>query len=139
ALDTIVTLQDVVFSGPATAIARDAQGHYYVAADDGILVKYGADGRLLRPVGRRGAGPGEYEMIRNVVIDTQGTVYVLDGVLGRLSRFTQDGECISSGATGVTSGLGMPAALLSGGLLVVNSWRRSAGDSAYTLQVVDLS
>ncbi len=79
-IDSVVTLEGAYFVGPSTTLARHATGTFYlVDASDGLLKVYGSDGRFVRQLGRRGAGPGEYEMVRNVLVAPDGSIQVLAG------------------------------------------------------------
>lgn len=78
---------DAEFSRIA-ALDLDSRGHIYVA-DQGraSVVVLGPDGRLLRSIGRRGEGPGEFDYIRNVQVLPGDSLLVFDGGLYRTSIF----------------------------------------------------
>ena len=58
-----------------------------------VLRIYDLAGNHLRDIGGQGAGPGEFEDPRSITIDpADGTIYVRDGTLGRIIRFTAEGE-----------------------------------------------
>ena len=42
------------------------------------VVKFTRDGKYILQWGTRGAGPGQFELPHNVVVDSQGRVYVTD-------------------------------------------------------------
>lgn len=132
------TLHGVDLAGPATQIARDPAGAVYVVDHrDGLLKVFGTDGHLLRQIGRPGAEPGEYEMVRNVIVARDGSIHVLDGMLGRWSVFSQSGTLLRSIPLPVQGGLGMPAVLLRDNQLVVNAVFTAVGDAGYALLRVD--
>jgi len=136
--DSVATLEGAYFSGPTTTIARGPTGTFYlVDAGDALLKAYGSDGRSVRQIGRRGGGPGEYEMVRNVLVSDDGSVLVLDGRLGRLSAFSEHGEFLRSTQVPVFAGAAMPAVLLSDGALVVNARPVTVGDAGHALNVID--
>ncbi len=120
-IDTVVTLKHVFFKGPETAIARDSIGMFYVVdRTDGLLKAFGSDGRLLRSIGRKGGGPGEYEAARNILVASDGSIHVLDGVLQRRTVFGRDGGFISSTQLTIAPAFINPAVLRPEGQLVVN-------------------
>src|SRR6059036_3351980 len=42
------------------------------------IAKFSADGKFLLDWGRKGQGPGEFDLPHNVAVDAQGLVYVAD-------------------------------------------------------------
>jgi hypothetical protein len=50
------------------------------------------DGRYIRSFGRQGNGPGEYGSPKNMAIDPQGQVYLLDGAFGQILRYDRQGR-----------------------------------------------
>jgi hypothetical protein len=111
---------------------------YLVDRTDGLLKVFSADGRLVRSVGRRGGGPGEYESVRNVLVSPDGVIHLLDGVLGRWTVFGRDGDVVRTTRIPVGPALAEPAVLRSDGQLVVNvgSTLASAHETG-TLHLVD--
>lgn len=137
AVDTVVALGDVDFRGPASTISRHPSGTFYVIVDatDDLIKVYRSDGRTLHPIGRRGGGPGEYEMVRNVLVDGDGLVHVLDGLLGRWSVFAPTGELVRSTPVRISAGLGMDAVLVADGMVV--NVRQLGGGRTSTLVHLD--
>jgi hypothetical protein len=120
-LDTVTVLPGVQFLGPSTLIVRDSVGNYYLrGSDDGALKAYDTAGRLLHRVGRPGGGPGEFEVIRNLLIGPDGSLQVLDAALGRRSRFAVSGAFLGSTPAMVGGGMGSPAVMLPDGRIVAN-------------------
>ena len=62
-------------------------------------------GELIRRIGRRGAGPGEFNYPTFIWMDHLGNVYIIDSMNFRLQIFDKDGEFITSvGEIGDASG-----------------------------------
>lgn len=136
----VLRLSGPEISGPVSTIARDERGRLFaVDRTDGILRMYGSDGRLVRQIGRHGAGPGEYEQIRNVLVDSAGNIHVVDGVLGRRSEYDPTGKFRTS-AQGITQGgFGRPILLAEDGQMIINGIGHTIDDVGYSLQRVDKS
>jgi hypothetical protein len=71
--------------GPASLLGdppvrQDSRGRFYAAshATGGVLV-FDSTRTYFRTIGRRGPGPGEFELITAILIDRFDTVYVFDG------------------------------------------------------------
>jgi hypothetical protein len=141
-IENVATLEDAYFRAPETVIARDSEGRVlFEDASDGLVKVYGDDGRFIRHIGRHGGGPGEYEVVRNILVDHDGSIRILDAALGRLSTFSPDGQFLGSTQVPITGGLGMPAVLLRDGYLVVNAAERArAGVNVnHVMKVIDPS
>ena len=75
---TFGTVDDVVPASDGGVYVWDGQSHE--------VRRYDADGRLVRQVGRRGAGPGEYELVIGMVT-TEAGLAAWDPIHQRLSLF----------------------------------------------------
>lgn len=118
--DTVTVLKDEMV-GRGSFVTRDRAGRLYVfTAGEGRISIYDAAGRLQRTVGRRGAGPGEFEGLRNVVVRDDGTLFAIDATLGRLSVFGPDGRYLRSAPVPPLRGFGLPAISLPNGEILVN-------------------
>ena len=77
-----------------TDVAFAPNGDIYVS--DGYaaarVVKYSADGEYLLEWGKRGTGPGEFGLPHNLVVDSQGRVYVTDRDNQRIQVFDSKGK-----------------------------------------------
>lgn len=81
------------FNLPADiAFAQD--GSIYVADGYGNnrIAKFSADGKFLLDWGRKGAGPGEFDLPHSVAVDAQGLVYVADRSNSRIQVFHSNGK-----------------------------------------------
>ncbi len=52
---------------------------------------FSAEGKFLKKIGRFGSGPGEYYRLKDLSVDSAGTIWAVD-VKGRVSRFHLNGE-----------------------------------------------
>jgi len=85
----------IVFQNPR-GVAADAKGRVYVAdADAHHLKVFGANGKFLRTIGRKGQGPGEFQGPEFVEIGG-GRIYVWESMNRRISAFDAEGKFITS-------------------------------------------
>jgi hypothetical protein len=93
-------------------VAWDRAGNIYVADGAGKTVgnariaKFDKDGHFIKSWGSRGSDPGQFNSIRGIVIDAQGTVYVADAGNKRIQVFDGDGNVKSQ-----IVNVGVPSAL----------------------------
>ena len=74
----------------------DDQGRVYVMDWGDVHIKvYDSQGRFLRTIGRKGQGPGEFDVPVFFDLMTGGKVCVLDGRQRRITILTSEGEYIS--------------------------------------------
>lgn len=86
---------DIVFQNPR-GVAVDAKGLVYVAdADAHHLKVFGADGKFLRTIGRKGQGPGEFQGPEFVEIGG-GRIYIWESMNRRISALDAEGKFIAS-------------------------------------------
>jgi DNA-binding beta-propeller fold protein YncE len=78
----------------ATDVAFATNGHVYVSDGycNGRVLEYEAGGKKVREWGKRGAGPGEFNVAHGIAISPQGNVYVADRGNGRLQWFDPQGK-----------------------------------------------
>jgi DNA-binding beta-propeller fold protein YncE len=78
----------------ATDVAFAQNGHVFVA--DGYrnarVIEYDAGGSKVRAWGKRGSGPGEFQVVHAIAVGPQGHVYVADRENGRLQWFDPQGK-----------------------------------------------
>lgn len=137
-IDTVATLKDVFYGGPATTIVRASDGSFALSDPrERTIQQRSTTGALIRQVGRAGAGPGEYQMVRNILLDRDGRIHVLDGSLGRRTVYSTNGAYISSSPLRVRGGLGWPALLTSSGQVILNTRAASPGDTHSAIVLID--
>jgi len=75
-----------------------AQGKIYAIDQQVPAVRtYDLAGQYLGNLGRKGGGPGEYERPTSITVDqTNGIIYVRDGIQGRMNLYSLEGESIKT-------------------------------------------
>lgn len=84
------------FNGPAD-VAQAEDGSFFVADGHGNnrIVKFDKDGRYLMEWGKKGTGPGEFNLPHTILIDRRGRLLVGDRANLRIQIFNQEGEYIT--------------------------------------------
>ena len=79
-----------------TDIAFAADGSFYVSDGYGNnrVAKFSPDGRFLFDWGRKGEGPGEFNLPHSVAVDAAGLVYVADRSNARIQVFDANGKFV---------------------------------------------
>ncbi len=71
----------------------DRQGRFWVYdGSSNTIFLFGADGTLIRRIGRQGAGPGEFNRNNGMVVRSDDGLAILDASNGRVSFLSPDGE-----------------------------------------------
>jgi hypothetical protein len=137
--ESVTTLVGANFDGPDTNIGRAPSGIFYLLEwTDRVVKAYDNRGALLRQVGRQGAGPGEYEAVRNILLGRDGSIHLIDAVLGRRSVYSADGVYVRSLPMRNGGGLGgLHAVLLPNDDLIINTERMSGAAAAPIVQRLD--
>ncbi|MCH7917601.1 MAG: hypothetical protein IIC50_06405 [Planctomycetes bacterium] len=79
-----------------TDIAFGSQGVFYISDGYGNsrVLKFTAEGKLIKSWGTPGKGPGEFNLPHTIVVDAQGRVLVGDRENDRIQVFGPDGDLI---------------------------------------------
>ena len=56
------------------------------------MVKFDKDGKFIKEWGKKGAGPGEFNVPHNLAMDSAGRLFVADRANNRIQVFDQDGK-----------------------------------------------
>ncbi|MGH7467415.1 MAG: 6-bladed beta-propeller [Longimicrobiales bacterium] len=64
-------------------LAPDGSVFALFAGDMTRVYEFSSDGKVLRRLGRRGGGPGEFRRINSIFVDGSGRLHAFDQVLGR--------------------------------------------------------
>ena len=81
------------FNGP-TDVAVAANGDVFVADGhvNSRIVKFSKDGTFIKTWGKRGTGPGEFNVPHTMFFDSRGRLFVGDRSNKRIQIFDQDGS-----------------------------------------------
>jgi DNA-binding beta-propeller fold protein YncE len=81
-----------------TDVAVAKSGEFYVSDGYGNsrVLKFAADGKLLKQWGKKGTGEGEFNLPHAIVLDAKGRVYVGDRENSRIQIFDGDGKYLST-------------------------------------------
>lgn len=81
------------FNGPADIVVGK-NGDLFVA--DGHInsrvVKFTKDGKYIKEWGKKGSGPGEFDVPHALALDSQGRLFVADRSNNRIQIFNQEGQ-----------------------------------------------
>ena len=128
-------MEDYMFS-LIVSIDVDDEGNIYVLDIKERHIKvFNSDGRLMRIIGRKGQGPGEFQRPFTVQITAQNEVVVFDVIIQRLHFFSLDGEYKKSIST---ANLFNPPVINSEGNIVSLVNVDVAENPKYELQELDL-
>jgi DNA-binding beta-propeller fold protein YncE len=99
------------FGGPSD-VAFAKNGDFYIS--DGYqnsrIVRFSMEGKYLASWGRRGTGPGEFNVVHALAIDSTGKIYASDMLNDRIQIFDSDGKFLQQWThLGAVPGLYMAA------------------------------
>ena len=86
------------FNGPCGVVVAP-NGDIFVADGHGgdtnaRVVKFSKDGKFIKEWGKKGSGPGEFDTLHSMAMDSKGRVFVADRGNSRIQIFDQDGKFI---------------------------------------------
>ncbi len=86
------------FNGPCD-VAVAANGDIFVADGHGNdtnarVVKFTKDGKYIKEWGKKGTGPGEFDTLHSIAMDSKGRIFIADRGNSRIQIFDQDGRFI---------------------------------------------
>ncbi len=86
--DTFSGPSDVVVAASGDVFVTD--GH--VANSNGRVVKFSKDGKFIKAWGKKGSGPGEFDIPHSIAMDSRGRLLVADRSNNRIQIFDQEGR-----------------------------------------------
>jgi DNA-binding beta-propeller fold protein YncE len=86
------------FNGPCD-VAIAPNGDIFVADGHGNdtnarVVKLTKDGKFIKAWGKKGSGPGEFDTLHSIAMDSKGRIFIADRGNSRIQIFDQDGRFI---------------------------------------------
>ena len=87
---------NIVLSRPVWYVVDEREFIYICDIQDLWIKVFDPDGRLIRTIGRKGSGPGEFQSIGEIALVPGGRFLVLDWEAHRVSLFGTDGNFINS-------------------------------------------
>src|SRR5580692_4395628 len=87
------------FNGPCD-VAIAPNGDIFVADGHGNdtnarVVKFTKDGKFIKAWGKKGSGPGEFDTLHSMAMDSKGRLFIADRGNSRIHIFDQDGKFIA--------------------------------------------
>ncbi|MGA2714236.1 MAG: peptidyl-alpha-hydroxyglycine alpha-amidating lyase family protein [Bryobacteraceae bacterium] len=86
------------FNGPSSVVVAP-NGDIFVADGHGEgtnarVVKFSKDGKFIKEWGKKGSGPGEFDTLHSMAMDSKGRLFIADRGNSRIQIFDQDGNFI---------------------------------------------
>jgi streptogramin lyase len=86
------------FNGPSSVLVAP-NGDIFVADGHGEgtnarVVKFSKDGKFIKAWGKAGSGPGEFDTLHSMAMDSKGRLFIADRGNSRIQIFDQDGNFI---------------------------------------------
>ncbi len=79
--------------GSVAQLAADARGRFYVYDQQDVQIRlYDENGKFVRNIGRKGAGPGEYQYVFGMAITNDTVLAIHDLGAARITYFFPDGK-----------------------------------------------
>jgi DNA-binding beta-propeller fold protein YncE len=66
-----------------------------MATGNARIMKFDKNGKFIKTWGRKGMGPGEFDVLHDIVLDSQGRLFIADRQNNRIQIFDQDGKFIA--------------------------------------------
>lgn len=84
------------FNAPTHVAVDPTNGDFYVADGyaNAVVHKFTSDGELISSWGESGTNEGQFNIVHNITIDSEGRIYVADRENHRIQVFDKDGRYI---------------------------------------------
>lgn len=86
---------DVAFGADGAFFVSDGHTGGGTATGNARIVKFDKNGKFLKSWGRKGMGPGEFDVPHALAMDSEGRLYVADRQNNRIQIFDQNGKFIA--------------------------------------------
>lgn len=88
--DTFNSPSDIVIAPNGDILVADGHGQNTNAR----VVRFSKEGRFIKAWGKKGSGPGDFDIPHAIALDSQGRVFIGDRNNNRIQIFDQDGKFI---------------------------------------------
>jgi streptogramin lyase len=89
--DTFNSPSDVLIAPNGDIFVADGHG----GDTNARIVKFSSDGKFIKSWGKKGAGPGEFNVPHRLAMDSQARLFVADRANSRIQIFDQDGKFLA--------------------------------------------
>lgn len=86
---------DVAIAPNGDIFVGDGHSGGGTASGNARIMKFDKNGKFLKAWGKKGMGPGEFDVIHTLAMDSQGRLFVGDRQNNRVQIFDQDGKFIA--------------------------------------------
>ncbi|MCE5345657.1 MAG: 6-bladed beta-propeller [Bacteroidales bacterium] len=119
-------------------ILSDFSEKYILDSDGGICLLYDNKGHLVRQIGKRGRGPGEYTGIKSVAFMNEN-IYIHDYFSDDLIEYKMDGTLVKRYKSGFTTdeGYHMEDAILINDSMIFGNIENRTGQVEYKALMID--
>jgi DNA-binding beta-propeller fold protein YncE len=94
-LDEFDAPTDVAIAPNGDIFVGDGHTGGGTAVGNARIVKFNKDGKFIKTWGKKGMGPGEFDVIHTLAFDSRGRLFVGDRQNNRIQIFDQDGKFIA--------------------------------------------
>jgi DNA-binding beta-propeller fold protein YncE len=94
-LDEFDAPTDVAIAPNGDIFVGDGHSGGGTATGNARIMKFDKDGKFLKTWGRKGMGPGEFDVIHTLAFDSRGRLFVGDRQNNRIQIFDQNGNFIA--------------------------------------------
>jgi len=107
---TVVSNEDILIGVPSIIRIVDSESFLIYDTSTRLVYELDLNKKDVRPIGREGRGPGEYQRVQNFYVENDG-VYVVDNAQQLIHKYSLDNEFISSFSYRLGQATGAPPPL----------------------------